>query len=188
MDFLLTMFIVSLTLGLSFLIIKGISRTFCETPQSSGLSEEAKKIRADWKKAFKILYVSSIIVDSVLIALANPSIKQIEQMDAALITLGYSIVTTLFSGWLLSYLGFKKFGTKWLGFFVFIFPVVLVLQILGGFMTDPLMALVLFVYSIPGGYFWIHSLRLYQCNRSLKKQQKQSTVSAAAVPGTIQGA
>lgn len=171
MDIFIFTMILLLVLFLYYLLIKGIAKCIKENPQELNFSEDQKNIRRSWKKTFLICYTSSLLY---LLTLADQT-NELEWAFIVGVTLA-TILGVLISAYATAYFAFKKFGTKWIGFSVFLTPIIFLREMIDTLQNNFLASLFFIILSIPTAYFWYHSIHLYQLNRSLKKKQKQETM------------
>lgn len=143
------------------------------------LSDSEKDVRKDWRLAFSIFSFTMLALNS------GAVLSQLLESDATLayILLGFTLCQAV-SFAILYYFAFVKFGTKWIGVFMF----TSVSKSVGNFLKETFMLMrspdltssemiiesmghILFLSLLV--YFLMHCLRLYRLNRNLKKRKNE---------------
>lgn len=171
MDIFIIALLVLLILFLNYLFVKAVVNCFKENPQELLLSEDQKNIRASWKKAFLLSYVSSFLYHVVLIF----QHKELE-WPFAIGVIPFTILSLLISAYILAYFAYKRCGTKLIGLYVFFNPIISVFALVFFLQEDLLEALFFAIQSIPTAFFWIRSIRMYKLNHLLKRERKQNAL------------
>ncbi len=140
------------------------------------LSESEIKVRRDWRAIF-------IIFSFIMLTLnfgAFSALLLEWDTSAANILLGLVLAQAIFFAFFY-YFAFMKFGTKWIALFIFMSPFKNIETVLKETITllnsssltavETSIALIVNLLSFSlYGYFWMHCLRLYRLNKSLKKK------------------
>lgn len=160
--------------------------SYRNSPQDS-LHESEKKIKLDWRKSLYIFYFCSFstltLVDTIAYFL-NPEMK-----NQLLLEVDAFLLLPIFHLWPMYYFAFLKSGTKWLYYWIYFGPAIILARSIKDNITlfqDPNINLIGIAFSLCLEllnysflvYFWFPSKRLYDLNLRLKKQKK--LVSARA--------
>lgn len=156
-----------------------------DIPQIDKFNPNAQEhIRRDWLRSYGTFVLGNLaLVLGCYFYIANWGVAEV----------AWEILVEDFGNWLLLVLSsalmfffaYVKFGTRWVGWFIFVSPVTILLtvikDIVDTFTTPDLTIAIVYYISIMYLFrisfyvdFWIHCKRLYDLNRAIKKRKSEN--------------
>lgn len=145
------------------------------------LSPEEKQIRSKWLRSVFMLLLGNL-AQAMVFYFFIAYHRNVEAANDYFMQNLNNIVKFAISSSLIFFFAYKKFGTKWLGFFLLISPLINTMRLISDIalafqsatLTTAQRSLVLMIdfgILFLFVYFWIHCTRLYKLNRSIKKRK-----------------
>ncbi|CRX37568.1 hypothetical protein [Estrella lausannensis] len=134
--------------------------------------EPNEKIYNKWLQGFGLYYVGTLLYCIAIFLLGALTFEESMQTNN-LVQIAGLVASTLVFGILMYLFAYMKKGTKWIGAFLLISPVLNLIDLIADPASLTEHTLLLAAYT----YFWVCCKRLYDLNRSLKVPNRPEVAS-----------